>query len=84
MGYTLGMKTAISIPDDLFERAEQLARTLKMSRSGLYTQAVREYVARHSEDAITAALNAVIDDGAEEDLEMIRAQAAHILRRVEW
>jgi predicted transcriptional regulator len=78
------MKTAISIPDDVFERAEQLARTLKMSRSGLYTQAVREYVARHSDDAITAALNAAIDDGADEDLEFVRAAARAILERTEW
>lgn len=84
MGYTLGMKTAISIPDEVFQRAEELARTLRMSRSGLYTQAVREYIARHSEDAITAALNAVIENGADEDLEMVRAQSARILKRVEW
>jgi len=55
VGYTLGMKTAISIPDDIFAQADALARVLKTSRSDLYTRAVREYVARHGEDEVTAA-----------------------------
>jgi len=53
------MKTAISIPDDVFADAERLARELKQSRSQLYSRAVREYVARHSEDSVTVALDAV-------------------------
>ena len=44
------MKTAISIPDDVFERAERLARHTKKSRSQLFSEAVREYVARHAPD----------------------------------
>ena len=38
------MKTAISIPDRLFEAAERLARRLGMSRSELYSKAVASYV----------------------------------------
>ena len=53
------MKTAISLPDDLFERAEQMARRLKKSRSELYREAVEEYVARHDPDAITEAMDRV-------------------------
>ena len=53
------MKTAISIPDDLFADAELLARELKKSRSRLYGDAVREYVARHSAESVTAALDSV-------------------------
>ena len=49
-GYTPGMKTAISIPDDVFNEAEALARRTKKSRSEVYARAVREYVARHSAD----------------------------------
>ncbi|MFL5301088.1 MAG: ribbon-helix-helix protein, CopG family, partial [Anaeromyxobacteraceae bacterium] len=51
------MKTAISLPDDLFEQAERLARRLDKSRSELYREAVAEYVARHDPEAITAALD---------------------------
>ena len=40
------MKTAISLPDDLFADAEALAQQLEMSRSRLYVAALREYLAR--------------------------------------
>ena len=42
------MKTAVSIPDEVFESAERLARRTKKSRSRLFSDAVREYVARHT------------------------------------
>ena len=38
-GYFLDMKTAISLPDEIFEEAERLARWLKKSRSELYREA---------------------------------------------
>jgi predicted transcriptional regulator len=43
------MKTAISIPDDLFEEVEQFSRRRKVSRSRLFTDAAREYLARQRE-----------------------------------
>lgn len=39
------MKTAISIPDDIFRKADALARKRRMSRSALYTAAIQTYVA---------------------------------------
>ena len=51
------MKTAISLPDDVFRDAELLAKRLKKSRSKLYMEAVAEYLARHEPEAITDALN---------------------------
>ena len=53
------MKTAISIPDDLFDDAERLAQELNKSRSRLYGDAVREYVARHSAKRVTETLDRV-------------------------
>ena len=53
------MKTAISIPDDVFEAAEGLAKELRMSRSELFSRAVGEYVARHRGEDITKKLNEV-------------------------
>jgi predicted transcriptional regulator len=47
------MKTAISVPDDIFNRAEALAKRQGRSRSEVYSTAVREYVARHSPDDVT-------------------------------
>jgi metal-responsive CopG/Arc/MetJ family transcriptional regulator len=78
------MKIAVSIPNDIFEEAERLAGRMRTSRSQLYTRALTEYVARHDDDRITAAMNAVIDEvGAEPD-EFTREAAAQALRRVEW
>lgn len=53
------MKTAISIPDKVFEAAERAAATLGMSRSELYVTAVREYIERHGREGITDELNEV-------------------------
>ncbi len=83
MGYTLGMKTAISIPDDVFEDAERLARDLKQSRSALYSRAIREYVARHSPDSVTATLDAMLPE-VDSDSEFTVAAARHALERSDW
>ena len=56
------MKTAISLPDDLFEAADELAEKLGVSRSQLYARALSEYVAQHGESDVTARLNAVYAD----------------------
>ena len=56
------MKTAISIPDPLFEAAERLAQRLDMSRSQLYAQAVEVFVRSHRSEGITEALDRVYAD----------------------
>jgi len=53
------MKTAISIPDAIFEVAEKLANLLGISRSQLYTTAVLEYIREHQHDGVTDKLNEV-------------------------
>ena len=53
------MKTAISIPDLVFEEAEVLANRLGMSRSELYAKAVRSYLGEHRREGVTEALNRV-------------------------
>lgn len=83
-GYTIGMKTAISIPDDLFEQADALARETNQSRSQLYSSAVREYVARYSTDSVTASLNAVCEAVGGEDSAFLAEAARQNARRVEW
>jgi hypothetical protein len=55
------MKTAVSLPEDVFAAAEAYAQLHRLSRSHLYAVALREFLVRHSEDAITAAINAAID-----------------------
>ena len=53
------MKTAISIPDKVFESAEKLASRLGQSRSQLYTQALSSYVTKHQNDNLTKKLDEV-------------------------
>ena len=78
------MKTAISIPDDVFADAERLARTLNESRSRLYSRAVKEFVARHSPDRITSALDEVCSGVDRSNDDFSGAVARHMLRRSEW
>lgn len=58
MSYS-GMKTTISLPDEVFEAADELAERLGISRSELYARAVEELLARHRDEDVTARLNRV-------------------------
>lgn len=53
------MKTAVSIPNELFESADGLARRLGMTRSELYAKALREYLNEHRGEGITERLDEV-------------------------
>jgi len=53
------VKTAISIPDHLFDEAEETARKLGLSRSELYAQAIEAFLEAHRRDGVTAMLNEV-------------------------
>lgn len=56
------VKTAISLPEPLFERAEAFARRQKISRSQLFARAVEEFLRRHESQALLEALNRVYED----------------------
>jgi len=58
----MSMKTAISIPDQVFSRADRFARRRKMTRSALFTLAVDEYIQHHRQDNVTQKLNEVYAD----------------------
>jgi predicted transcriptional regulator len=83
-GYTAGMKTAISIADEVYAEAERLARRVKKSRSQLYTEAVAEYVARHDPEAITEAMNRVCERLDTRPDPAVSASTRRILQRTEW
>ena len=69
------MKTAISLPDNLFKQAESAARKLKVSRSHLYARALQEFLDRRKSDAITRKLNEVYSkESSELDPGLARAQ----------
>jgi metal-responsive CopG/Arc/MetJ family transcriptional regulator len=78
------MKTAVSIPDEVFAQAEALAHRAKRSRSELYARALREYVARHAPDRVTEAMDRVIEE-VNEPRDKFRSRVARrTLERVEW
>jgi predicted transcriptional regulator len=83
-GYTIGMKTAISIPDEVFQGADRLARQLSISRSQLFSRALKEYLSRHAPDSVTDALDRLCGEFDEEPDRFVAAASRRILERTEW
>jgi metal-responsive CopG/Arc/MetJ family transcriptional regulator len=78
------MKTAVSIPDEVFEQAERLARRTKKSRSQLFSEALQEYVARHAPEAVTEAMDRVCAEVAQGEDPFVSSAARRVLKRSEW
>jgi predicted transcriptional regulator len=78
------MKTAVSIPDELFHRADRLAAELGTSRSGLYREALAEYLRRRDSSAITSSYNEVIDAVGSEVDPWVAEVGRRALERSEW
>ncbi len=84
LSYTFGMKTAVSLPDEVFAQAERLAKRLRITRSDLYRRAVAEYVARYAPDAVTQALDRLaVDLDGEPDAFAAKA-GRRVLEQSEW
>jgi len=80
------MKTAISLPDPLFEAAERLARRMGISRSELFQRAMQAFLQEHRDEGVTETLNHVYGPGSEEarlDLILEQLQLAS-LPKEEW
>lgn len=78
------MKTAVSIPDDLFQHADEYASRSGKSRSELYREALVDYLARRDPQAVTQALNALADDLAEDRRGFVEEAARRTLASSEW
>ena len=77
------MKTAISIPDDVFTSADQLAQRMGLSRSELYATAIKDYVSHHLDDGLVDRINRVCEKTTNEiDPGLVRAQTKTISREV--
>jgi len=83
-GYTPGMKTAISIPDSVFEAAEKHAKRMRKSRSQLFSEAMVEYLERHTPDEITRRLNETLETVGDMDDLFMRKASHSLLGRSEW
>ena len=55
------MKTAISVPDDVFELSEKLAKKLKVSRSQIFAMGVKKLAEEHDEEDLIANINKVCE-----------------------
>lgn len=78
------MKTAISVPDDIFESADELAKRRGISRSELYVTALKDFLHKHGGDEITARLNEIYDrdkEGLEPALQSLQSRS---LRKTKW
>jgi metal-responsive CopG/Arc/MetJ family transcriptional regulator len=78
------MKTAISIPDDVFESADELAQRLGISRSELYATAVAEYLAKFRDEDVTARLDQVYAKEASGLPRALRKAQARSIGKSEW
>jgi hypothetical protein len=76
------MKTAISIPDDVFRKAEYLAKKRGLSRSQFYVMAIKAFI-MDPEDDVTEALDRVYGEQESVDRRTERA-ALSDLPREEW
>ena len=79
------MKTAISIPDHLFEAADRVARRLGISRSELYQRAVARFLEQQSGEVVREALDTVYGKQSNRDLDpLIKAAGEHLLADEDW
>ena len=66
-GYTLGMKTAISVPDETFEKASRRAHDLGMSRSEFFSRAAARYLDELDAESVTRQIDLAVAALAERD-----------------
>jgi predicted transcriptional regulator len=76
------VKTAISIPDDVFRRAERLAKQRKVSRSQLYTAAILRMLEAEPKDDVTRRYDSAFADDAPDPF--TREAARKVLADIEW
>jgi len=78
------MKTAVSIPDEIFGEAEALARQLNASRSEIYSRALSEFLGRHAPDRVTEQMNEALTRIGDQAEPFTQRAARRLLKRVDW
>ncbi len=78
------MKTAVSVPDEVFQGAERLARREGRSRSEVYSAALREYVARHEPDEVVESLDRVVGEVGQGIDPFVEAAIRRTLESIDW
>jgi hypothetical protein len=80
----MAMKTAISLPDEVFGEAEHLAAQLRISSNELYARALKEFLVRHTPDQVTAALDTLCSDLDSRPDAFVTRSASTVLRNTDW
>lgn len=83
-GYTLIMKTAISIPDQLFRAADQYAQNHGLSRSKLYAKAVAQFLEQHPSKLITKQLDEIYSSEPAKLNETLSTMQFSSIEKEEW
>lgn len=78
------MKTAISIPDKLFHKVDQYAKSHGFSRSELFAKAVAQYLEVHPSDHITRQLNEVYSSESSKLHEILSIMQFSSLEKEKW
>jgi len=83
-----GVKTAISLDEDLFNQVNELANDMHVSRSKLFTLAVKEFLKKQENNKLLAQLNAAYSDSPSEEETSIskamRGKQRHIVEQESW
>ncbi len=78
---TVSMKTAISIPDGLFEEVVKLASENKTSRSQIFSIAVKEYLEKVKSQKLLETLNSVYSEEETDDEKLLRRKSLDYYNR---
>jgi metal-responsive CopG/Arc/MetJ family transcriptional regulator len=81
ISHTICMKTAISVPDHIFEEVDKLARESKTSRSQIFCIAVEEYLTKIKARKVLEALNSVYADEETAEEKLLRAKTKEYYER---
>ena len=78
------MKTTVSIPDDIFEKIDRLARRAGRSRSEIFRAALSEYVTRHAPNGVGEAMDPVCEFAGGAPDAFVGAVGRRVLEKTEW
>ena len=84
MGHSLNMKIAISIPDKLFHKVDQYAKSQGFSRSELFAKAIAQYLVVHPSDHITRQLNEIYSSETSELNEILSIMQFSSIKKEDW
>jgi len=78
------MKTAVSIPDELFQKAETLAKRQRKARSTIYAEALKAYLEQQDDSSVTEELNQLYSKHSSELEPEVAVSQAQIMRLSDW